>query len=254
MSPNKPLLVITGWLLLAALVVGQSAPSAAPGQMDLSVRLNADAKASFARVKDYIGLFYKQERVNGQLQPEQTVQIRVRQQPFSVYMKWIGPKNMAGQEACFVEGKHNGQMRAKSAGPILGALGFISLDPRDPKAMASNRHPITEAGLGNLVDKIATGTDAERQLPADQLSMAFGDYRFLNRPVTRLETTRKVNNGQFYAHRTVVYFDKETRLPVRFEAYDWPRPGGQPGGDLLECYSFVDVKFNVGLTDAAFNY
>jgi hypothetical protein len=239
-------------LTLAALTPAQTPP--ANDNIDLSVKLNADAKASFARVKDYIGMFYKQERINGQLQPEQTIQIRVRQQPFSVYMKWLGPQKFAGQEACFVAGKNNNQMRAKASGPLLGALGFINLDPRDPKAMANNRHPITEAGLGHLIEQIAEGTERERLLPPDQLTMAFGDYRFLNRPVTRLETTRKINNGQFYAHRTVVYFDRETRLPVRFEAYDWPRPGGQPGGDLLECYSFVDLKFNVGLTDAAFNY
>jgi hypothetical protein len=39
---------------------------------------------------------------------------------------------------------------------------------------------------------------------------------------------------------------------VRFEAYDWPKAGGPAGGDKLECYSYIDLKFNVGLTDAAF--
>ena len=255
MTPAKiclgSLIAIGSWLIATALVIGQPPTSS---EMDLSARLNADARASFARVKDYVGLFYKQERINGQLQPEQTIQLRIRQEPFSVYLKWLGPQKLVGQEACYVAGKNNNQMRAKSAGPLLGAIGFISLDPRDPKAMANNHHPITEAGLGNLIEKIAASTDKERQLPPDQLAIAIGDYRFLNRPVTRLETTRRVNNGQFYACRSVVYFDKETRLPVRFEAYDWPKPNGQPGGDLLECYSFVDLKFNVGLTDAGFNY
>lgn len=255
MKPRKVrsalMIAILGWLSVIAVTVGQS-PSAS--EMDLSVRLNSDARASFARVKDYIGLFYKQERVNGQLQQEQTIQLRVRQEPFSVYMKWLGPQKLAGQEACYVAGKHNNQLRAKASGPLLGALGFVTLDPRDAKVMANNRHPITEAGLGNLIEKISAGTEKERQLPPDQLTVALGEYRFLNRPVTRVETTRKVNNGQFYAYRSVVYFDKETRLPVRVEAYDWPRAGGPPTGDLLECYSFVDLKFNVGLTDAAFNY
>ena len=42
-------------------------------------------------------------------------------------------------------------------------------------------------------------------------------------------------------------------MPVRFEAYDWP-PADQSVGELLECYSYVDLKFNVGLTDAAFGF
>jgi outer membrane lipoprotein-sorting protein len=67
-----------------------------------------------------------------------------------------------------------------------------------------------------------------------------------------METVHRANTGQFYCYRTVVYFDKQTKLPVRFEAYDWPAAGGTPGGEKLECYSYVDVKFNVGLTDAAF--
>jgi hypothetical protein len=31
-------------------------------------------------------------------------------------------------------------------------------------------------------------------------------------------------------------------------------PGGTPGGELLERYSCIDLKFNVGLTDAAFGF
>jgi hypothetical protein len=38
---------------------------------------------------------------------------------------------------------------------------------------------------------------------------------------------------------------------VRFEAYDSPKPG-MIVGDLLEAYSYTDVKFNVGLGESAF--
>lgn len=263
---------LIGGLLLGASfatvpwVEGQTptSPPSAPGQpvsanpqptpSQVTDRLIADARASFARVRDYVGLFYKQERVGGQLLPEQTIQVRVRQQPFSVHMKWVAPQKMIGQEACYVEGRNNNQLRAKSAGALMGAIGFISIDPRDPKAMTGNRHAINEAGLGNLIESIAQGQDASRRLPPDKAKTIFGEYRFLNRTVTRMESIYRVNSGQFYCHRVVVYFDKETRLPVRFEAYDWPQPGGSPTGELLECYSYVDLKFNVGLTDANFNY
>ena len=49
----------------------------------------------------------------------------------------------------------------------------------------------------------------------------------------------------------LVYVDKETKLPVRFEAYDAPKPGTTTG-ELLEAYSYTDVKFNVGLGESAF--
>ena len=51
----------------------------------------------------------------------------------------------------------------------------------------------------------------------------------------------------------VVYVDKETKLPVRFEAYDDPKPGATTG-ELLEAYSFTDLKFNTGIGENVFEY
>ena len=84
--------------------------------------------------------------------------------------------------------------------------------------------------------------------------MTLREYQFQQRPCVGLETVHVANTGQSYCHRSLVFFDKEMKLPVRFEAYDWPAAGGNPTGDLLECYSYIDVKFNVGLTDAAFGF
>lgn len=266
MPPRSPIRRIgfLSFVITAAVACAQSPnPQLAPAanspvagsmaQQDLAGKLIADAQASFARVHDYVGLFYRQERVNGQMQPEQTIQIWVRQQPFSVHMKWLGPQKNVGQEAYFVAGKNNNQVKAKASGVLLSAMGFLSFDPTDPKIMATNRHPITEAGIGNLIERLEQGYEAEKRLPPDQSVLSFADFKFLNKPVTRMESAHRVNNGQFYCHRTVVFIDKETRLPVRFEAYDWPKATSPPGGDMLECYSFVDVKFNVGLNDAAFS-
>jgi hypothetical protein len=242
--------------LLGAIPAASSASHASDGgaAADAAGKLISDARSSFARVTDYVCLLYRTERVGGTLLPEQTIQLRVRQKPFSVGMKWLGPAKLAGQEAVFVTGKNNNQMRGKSAGALLGAIGFLSFDPRDPRIMAGNRHPITEAGIGVLLEQLASGHAAERAGPPEETIYQFAEYRFLNRPVTRLETIHPTNNGRHYCHRSVVYFDRETRLPVRFEAYDWPTPGAPAGGELLECYSYVDLKFNVGLTDASFGF
>lgn len=229
-------------------------PAATVEPHNLAAQLVADARASFARVKDYTATFIRQERVRGQLLPEQHIALRVRQQPLSIHMKWTAPKNLAGQEASFVTGQNNNQLRAKSAKPLLGAIGFVSLDPRDPKAMDNNRHPITEGGLGNLIEQIGQAHEQEKRLAPNQLQLQFGNFLFNQRVCTRMEATHLVNNGQFYCYRCAVYFDRETRLPVRFEAYDWPQPGGPPGGEVLEIYNYIDLKFNVGLSDAAFNY
>jgi len=33
-----------------------------------------------------------------------------------------------------------------------------------------------------------------------------------------------------------------------------PGRAAPPGGEMTECYSYVNVKFNVGLTDNDFNH
>src|SRR5829696_5321541 len=95
--------------------VVQASQTAVPvqTQVDPSAQLIADARASFSRVKDYMGTMVKEERVAGQLQPEQYIAFRIRQQPFSVYLKWTGPKQFEGQEATYVAGKNGNKMRAK---------------------------------------------------------------------------------------------------------------------------------------------
>ena len=42
-------------------------------------------------------------------------------------------------------------------------------------------------------------------------------------------------------------------MPIRIECYDWPKPSGVPG-DLIEVYSFINLKLNVGLGDEVFNH
>lgn len=210
----------------------------------------ADARTSFMRVRDYMGTLVKQERVNGQLQPEQFIDFQIRQQPFSVHLKWTSPRQMVGQEAFFVAGKNNNEMRAKGTG-LAALAGFVSLPTNGPVAMKNSRHSITETGIGNLIETIARSYELERRFPNDQVKVSFADYAFQQRPCTRIEVTHLTNNGQFYSYRIVIFIDREMKLPVRFEAYDWPT-AGNPNGDLLECYSYINLKFNVGLTDAAF--
>src|SRR5205807_305044 len=115
-------------------VVPQAAPAppAQPGlaanPMDVPLQLINEAARSFQAVRDYSCLFVKQEQIKGQLQPENLIAMRVRNQPFSVYFKWLGPKSSAGQEVCYVAGRNNGQMRVHSPG-VLGIVGFQSIDP-----------------------------------------------------------------------------------------------------------------------------
>ena len=208
--------------------------------------LLADARKTYPKVKDYSCVLVKQERVNGKLLPEQTAQMTVRTQPFSVSMKFMSPSSIAGQEVCYVAGKNDGKMRVKGSG-LKGALGFITIGLDDSRAMAQNRHTIETAGIGALIEQI-TKLHAESRENKSHTTAA--EYLFNGRTCSRIEITQP-EGAKSYCHRSVLFFEKETGLPVRFEAYDRPTQGN-PAGELLECYSYANLKFNGGVTEAMF--
>src|SRR5262249_44960991 len=123
---------------------GMASTVAAPGNtaaaspLDEPLRLVADAAQVYRGVQDYTCLFIKHERLRGQLQAENVIDMRARTQPFSVYLHWLAPQQFTGQEACYVTGRNNGMMRVHSTG-LLGIAGFVSLDPRDPRAAQNSR-------------------------------------------------------------------------------------------------------------------
>jgi hypothetical protein len=230
------------------------APVVAPtagSPLDEPLRLVALAQKSYADVRDYTCRMVKRERVAGKLQPQNTMQMSVRSAPFSVYFRWVEPSGLAGQEVCYVAGRYNDRLRVRPRG-LLGAVGFVTLDMNDPRARATSPHPITEAGIGSLIEQFAAGWERERRWDLTQVRL--GEYEFDHHRCIRVETIHPTNpDNRFLHHRDVVYFDKETHLPVRMEAYDWPRHAGDPG-DLVEMYSYVGLRCNVGLDDAVFNH
>jgi hypothetical protein len=222
--------------------------------MDTPLHLIHEAQQAYRNVQDYTCMLIKRERVNGRLPTYDTVmEMKVRTQPFSVYLRWLKPSNEAGQEVCYVAGRNDGKMRVHPKGMLGSVAGFISLDPNDPRARQTSRRSITEAGIGNMIERFARAWENERRLNLTaQVNVAEYDYN--RRRCTRVEILHPDNSsGHFLYYRDVVYFDKETHLPIRLEFYDWPRQPGDPG-QLIEVYSFANMRLNVGLSDDVFNH
>ncbi len=204
-------------------------------------------RKTYQQVNDYSCVFVKQERIHGKLHPEQTAHMAARTQPFSVWMKFAAPANISGQEVCYVQGKNNGKMRVKGSG-LKGAFGFVTIPVDDSRAMAQNRHTIENAGIGAMIDQIAS---ASAQCRETRSLTTAAEYQFNGRTCYRIEMTQ-LEAGKSYCHRCVVFFDKELCLPVRFEAFDRPTQAN-PAGDLIECYSYANLKLNHGVPESVFN-
>jgi hypothetical protein len=210
------------------------------------IKAAADA---FRRVRDYQCTFVKQERIDGALQEEQTAIMKVRNQPFSVALKFQSPKSMAGRGAAYIAGKNNNQLKAK--GPL--GLATFSLDPHDPKAMQGTRHALTEAGIGHLIEEIAAAQQRPKSESADAVQVSINEVQVNRRGCARIEVIDPKADGKRSHYRSVIYFDKDTNLPIRIENYDRLRSNGPAGGELIECFTYLDLRLNIGLTDAAFN-
>ena len=73
-----------------------------------------------------------------------------------------------------------------------------------------------------------------------------------DRPCTSIEVVHPVPRNNFRFHLLRVFIDEELKVPIRYELYGWPR---QPGGpaELVEEYTYVNLKLNNGYGDADFD-
>ena len=219
--------------------------------LDQPLRWLYEARRNYTQVRDYTCTLRKQERVNRVLQDENIILFSYREKPFSVHMKWLAPSKFERQEVIYVQGQNQGNMRVKSRGPLGGSLlGWINVSPTDPRVLQHSRHTITEAGIGNMIEQFIRNMENERQL--NKTIVRTADYGFDGRRCIRVETIRPQRLNDFYSYRTLVFLDKESKLPIRMENFDWPIPGGPEGGELLERFSYYDLHFNVGLREELF--
>ena len=244
------LALLLGYFAFAPRTLGQSALADPATGMDQAIALLTEARLHFQNIRDYECRSVNWERVNGTMLPECVMTMKARNKPFSMYLRCESPDTDKGMEVCYVEGRNQGMMRVHPAG-IKGILGFWSVDPHDPRALEKNRHCITEAGLGNLLESTARYWEMERRL--NKTLVHITDEELGGRACTRIETIHPDRNaGSFYGYRCVLWLDKATHLPLGAETYDWPRQGGAEGGDLLESYRFLDIRCNIGLNDDTF--
>jgi len=221
---------------------------AAACPMEEPLRLLNLALKRYETVQDYSCLMIKRERIDGKIQPDNIISMKVRCQPLSIYLKWLEPRATLGQEACYVAGQNDGKVRVKGAG-TLGLIGFVTLDLDDSRVRKASRHGINEAGIGNLLQRLAAGWEMERRLNRTQVQIA--EYTYNKRRCVRVEATHPQDDGQMQFFRNVVYFDKESHLPIRVECYGWPLFGQGPG-QLVEMYSYVNLQLNAGIPEETF--
>ena len=228
------------------------APAPKPIQEDpvaRAIRTIKQCRSKYASVNDYCCTFYKRERIDGRMTPLFVMSMKARSTPRSIYFKFESPYK--GREAIYVEGRNEGKILAHDVGLTRFLTGTLELEPTSARAMENNRHPITEAGIDTLIDTLYRRWKAELR-PEESLVLFDPDMTIGSRRCLMIEAVHPRRQPGFVLHKVRLFIDSEHCLPIRFEGYDWPREEGGPA-PLVEEYSYINLKLNVGLDDSDFD-
>jgi hypothetical protein len=217
--------------------------------IERAIRTIAACQARYDRVEDYTCTFFKRERIAGRMTALHVMDMKVRTKPQSIYFKFQQPAQ--GREAIYIAGRHSGKVLAHDVGLNKLIAGTLQLEPTSSRAMEDCRHPITEAGIGPLLDTLAKRWAIE--LNSQESVITFNEDMLVGEQrCTMIESTHPQRRPHFLHHKVRVFIDQETGLPIRFEAYDWPKHH-RAQAELSEEYSYMQLKLNVGLRDIDFD-
>jgi hypothetical protein len=216
-----------------------------------AVRWAAEGLPGLEAVHDYSATVVKRERIGNKIGEHEYMFTKIRHHPFSVYMYFLGPPDLKGQEVVFVQGKNNGNMWAHGTGMQEKLFGTVSLKPDGMIAMRGQRYPLTEIGLLNMVRRLVEVGKQDMQYGECEVKY-FQGAKINDRTCTCIQVVHPVPRRNFLFHLARIFVDEELNLPLRYESYDWPKEkGGQP--QLLEEYTYLNLKLNNGFTDEDFD-
>ena len=203
------------------------------------------------KMADYSATLAKRERINGKLNDYEYMFVKLRQKPFSVYLYFLGPPTLKGQEVIFVDGKNDGNLWAHTTGIRDTLVGTVSLKPEGVIAMKGQRYPLTELGILNLIRRLVEVGEQDIKYGECEVKFYKG-AKINNRICTCIEVVHPVPRRNFLFHLARIFVDDELNLPIRYESYDWPKEKGA-APELLEEYTYLNLKLNNGFTDADFD-
>jgi len=213
-------------------------------------------------IDDYTCTMVKRERIKGVLGDHEYMQAKVRNRkldengktktPLSAYLKFVKPKNVEGREVIWVEGQNNGKLKAHEGGLLGRTLPSVWLDPEGALAMRGQLHPIYDIGIENLVLKLIDRGTKEKKFGECEVKFVPG-AKINGRGCTVLVVTHPVQRPHFEFHKAEIFIDDAMKIPLRYAAYFWPATPGSEELPVLEEYTYLNVKLNVGLADADFN-
>lgn len=208
---------------------------------------------------DYTATFLKQERLEGEdLKDLQTMHVKLRHQPFSVYLKWVDGGDV-GREVLFVEGQLENKMLVHVGGLKGKLLPQLKLEPTGSLAMKEARYPVTEMGLRNLSAKLLAIRKRDLALKQGVRWELIPEQSFNERPCHCFVIEWDSKEIEPTYRKSITYIDDELSVPICVKNFGWH--AGEEIADkakldeatLIEFYGYTEIKFDQRLTDGHFD-
>jgi hypothetical protein len=232
----------------------ETAPPPPPATPEAKLLTLYQAAAQrYAGIPAYVARLRRREQIGGKNHPEEVMLFKFRKEPWSVYLKFVG-KEGRGREVVFVKGRHEGKIHTRTAAgdiPFTAAGTHIALAPDNFLVRANSRYPITEAGIGVLIERFGRLLQGLEQGRSDQGPLKYLGLRQrpeFARPVEAVEQTIPVRGEPALPRggRRFWFFDPDTRLPALIIALD-------DKGQEVEYYCYDQLQTVVSLGDDDFN-
>ncbi len=213
-------------------------------------------------IRDYSGRLIKRERIDGQLQSYQFINVKMRCEqerdgervPMAVFMHYLAPQSLRDRRVLYIEGQYNGRMLVRKGGTSLEHV-KLRIAPDSASARRESNYPITDIGFDKMVERL------RQRMIEDMRNDPLGDNTIVNhftdaqvgdRVCTRIQVLHPQQSDKVDFHEANLFVDDELQLPIRLTVHSWPeKPSDDPL--LMEEYTYVNLRVNVGLTDADFN-
>ena len=188
-------------------------------------------------IQGYRAILHKQERIDGQLEPPEEIEIWYRAHPRSVFMHWLRGARRA-DSILYVEGENGSKILVHPSGLIGHFIKEVAIDPDSPAARQAGRYSIKAFGLREALERTVRQwreARARGELRVEYLGVEKVPQTG-NRPcyVLRRTVPKPQENG---VTETTVFIDRETWFQVGTVLRG-------SGGALMGEYLYRDIQLN----------
>lgn len=236
-------------LAVLLLVAAAPAPAAEPSSEPQSdVRSEAQAVldgflGAIARLDAYTLHMQRQQRIKGQMQPTEEIEVKQQRSPDCRYLKWVGERHQ-GRELIWCPQRYDGEIQAHEGG-LLGVLSLSLKPDGDFYRRTGQLHHIDESGLYALARFAQLDADYLRAHPEEPARLSRRSVAGAASTCIDIEHGPSPFSTYSLGRRSLCIAD-ESHLPTELQAWNTE-------GLLMEHYVYSGYRLNPPLDDRDFD-